>query len=636
VDGLISGNGNVLITNGLSQSGSDLVAGNNLIADGLISQTANSSIVAGNGITFNADIAQNASSIGAQNITLSGNLTQQNGSTVDATTGFTAVNLSNITQSGGSTLAGGTGGITIGGTLTQNDSTLSATGAINLATSNPAAVPSVEVTQTNGGTIISTGGNIYVLGGFNQTDSSLTAAGNISLVATALTQNNSVIATSGGSLTLAGAGTGGAVSQSNGSTLYGANGISLALQGSLSQDASSEIYASSGNIAITAGGGISFTGLIQAGTQTTSGAYSGNLLLVAAGGSVDAANGTLLAGGLTVAAGGDIDISSPADTYGAIIQSGGFAGITAGGNVNFAQTAALALSDATISAGGAVTITDASGITVSNSRITAGGNVSLAANTGNLTEDSASTIASHAGTISLNAPGTVTLAGTISAPKITVGDFGTGNATGPASVVLNGGTIATGTAVAEGNVAQNVAQAQNSDGAAGGLFITAGSITQTGSTVINGLGGNASVQLALTGPGGGITLDGTQGLQAPGAQLLIDLQSTGNITGNINVGGLNIFYGADGPAAGSYARLTGQVDNDSGFAAAGAGFVHPQQYAADQINGCTIGSVNCVLLTPVTTVVPLFLPVFEIDITPARKRDDDDDLILPNVGEQDY
>lgn len=119
---------------------------------------------------------------------------------------------------------------------------------------------------------------------------------------------------------------------------------------------------------------------------------------------------------------------------------------------------------------------------------------------------------------------------------------------------------------------------------------------------------------------------------APDAQLFLNLGATGVATGNIDVAGLNIYYAGNMPAGGS--TLTGKVAGRTGSAAAATGFIHANAAVNYQVNGCPIQSINCILLSPV--VVPLGSPIHDIDVRPARRREDDDDLILPNVAEQDY
>ena len=674
--GTITAGGGITLTNGLAQSNSTLSAGTNITASGIIAQTNASTISAVGTIGFAGQVNQTASVIMAQDVTLSGNLNQTAQSEISVGDGFTAFSLANVTQTGGSEITAGAGGVTIGGTVNQNASFITASGAINLASSNVTSIPAVEVAQSNGSAVISTGGTIFVLGGFQQSDSKLIAAGNIAMLATNLSQNAGTIA-AGGALTLDGR-LDGAVTQTNGSSISAPGGITLTLQNGFSQDASSTLL-SGGNVTITAGGGIGFAGLIQAGTLTAQGAYSGSTVLNASGGSIEGAGGTLLTGDLTANAAGDISFNSGANVFGTIVAADGLGGLTAGGSLTLDDPNALVLTDATIRAGGTLilqtpSLTEINGtiatggsfnlqtgtITQQGGVISAGGvlsitttalaqnsgalisgdggvNLTLSADGVALSQDASSQIASGGGAIAISTPGTVALAGTLSAQKIAIGDFTPGgNADGPADVILTATTFTTGNGTADGLGQTNVPAPLDSTQASAGLFITAANITQTGRSTINGIGpgGTASLQFALTGSGGAITLDPSQGLYAPSTQLLLNLQSTGTITGHIDVAGLNVYYGSGGPGAGTFAKLTGEVDGLGGFPAAGVSVAHPQEVAADQINGCTIGASSCVLLSPV--VVPLFTLVTDIDITQPRKRDDDDDLILPNVGEQDY
>ena len=422
---------------------------------------------------------------------------------------------------------------------------------------------------------------------------------------------------------------GGALTQAEGSGVTGVAGVNLVLAGGLSQDATSYIGSAGGNVTIDAtSGNINFAGIIEASPLTgvlDNGAnenFAGSTTLIADAGSIEGNAGTVWTGVLAARAANDIDLADARNQITTIAavnnpDGGAVAGLQAGGTLSLNDTVALTVQDSTVSA------MDGMRLTLSS----------------DVTESSGSTIASADGSIEIESPTTMRFAGELAAPLILLG-----NKVSPQQIIWDGGSIRTGSAipVPPGGGSPSIPDpiGLGSPFYGKGLFATAGNFVQTGTTVVGGLPGDPrqTVQLTLRGTGGTIAFNpqtgGMSGLYGPTTQLLLNLNTRGRATGNITVAGLNIYYYGSTPGAGGGSTLTGSVDGRTGSAAAASGFVHSLPGVNYELNDCPVQSLSCVLLSPI--IVPLGSPVQDVEVAVAHRRQDDDDLILPNVAEQDY
>lgn len=150
---------------------------------------------------------------------------------------------------------------------------------------------------------------------------------------------------------------------------------------------------------------------------------------------------------------------------------------------------------------------------------------------------------------------------------------------------------------------------------------------QTGTlTILNSAGGDPVAELLVSGDIALATVDGPQ------AWLILNMLN-GRATGtNLTLQRLDLFYQGTGGSA----DLAGMVGGLSGANAAQNGFVLPGQNADYLLNGCPIGSVNCILI--LRDPVPVQKPINTVDFIAPRPPIDDPDLyqVLPNVGRQDY
>ncbi len=527
-------------------------------------------------------------------------VSQDAGSSITSAAGAVAIDAALLSQAPQASIVAASGlGLT--GGLTQQGATIDAL-AGSLTIGGPAS-------QASDGVIEAGGGAIAIGGGLAQSGSAVSAADGIT-VAGSVTQTGSSLG-AGGMVLLGG----GALVQRSGSLLSGDAGVVLTLADGLAQDSTSAIQSSGGNVTVDAtSGDIAFAGRMTAGGA--GGSLAGTTTLIAAQGSILGGAGTLQTGVLAGSATGAIDVAGAANQIAAVAAQGpGLAGVSAGGTLQLNDSGALLVQDGVVSGTGGILLTL----------------------TGGLTESANSTIESLDGSMAIESPGVVSFAGKLAAPQILLG-----NLAAPKRIVWTGGTILTGSAIPVPgigivpSIANPIGPGNREYGK--GLFATAGSFVQTGTTVVGGLDGarQQTVELALKGPGGTIAFDPRTGfgLLAPNTQLLLDLQISGRASGSIDVAGLNLYYFGTTPNAGSGSDLTGSVDGHTGSAAAASGFVHSLPGVNYALNNCPIEAVSCVLLSPV--IVPLGNPVQDVEVSVARRHQDDDDLILPNVGEQDY
>jgi hypothetical protein len=164
-----------------------------------------------------------------------------------------------------------------------------------------------------------------------------------------------------------------------------------------------------------------------------------------------------------------------------------------------------------------------------------------------------------------------------------------------------------------------------------GAHLSFGQFTQSGTSIVGSVDGGSPILTLVAANGGSITFSTSGGLQAPTTWLSLALGSGGWATGNIDVSSLDLFYSL--PLGSSGAALFGTVNQVSGQAAAGVGYISLAN-ANFRLNNCAISSVNCIIL-PVQTV-PVGNPLENLLVDTAPNPNDQDDLLLPIVPNQDY
>jgi hypothetical protein len=637
----------IAIGGSLTQTNSVLTAGGGITIGGFLAQ-AGSDLTAGQAASIGGDASQSASTLTAAGVSVIGSLTQTGSALFaagDVSIGHaldqTASSLT-ITPPSGSLVPGS---LLIGGDLTQSASTVTTGGQVTVAGDLFQSAASTIFTI---GQFFNNAGDLSVGGSLRQTQASLVRLGGFLTVGASLTQDASNLQAGleinqlgGQDILLSGAGS---LTQSNGSTIISNAGLGAALAGGFSQDATSVLHAD-GDIHLTAtSGNIAFEGLVQAGQLTPL------ITLITNAGDIVSNAGTINTGTLAAQASGNIMLNGAANVFGVVqpelAGTTQLAGLVAGGQLQLTDSTKLILQDATLS-GSSVTL-DAPGQTIvqQGGRITATTGT-LAMLAGDFSQDAGGTLFAIGGSIQISSPGTLSFAGLLEAPRILLGEHAAGNTlfrdtAAPAAIDFMSGTILTDSSIPimAGAQPDILTPITNGQDAALGLFATATDFTQTGTTAVHTLSGEArqTVQFRLTGPAGAIAFDpvfgsGT-GFVGLTTQLLLDLGIKGYASGNIVVAGLNVYYGGTSNNQLGRASLTGSVNGRTGTAAASTGFIHTAPGVNYQFNACPIQSLNCVLLSPF--VVPLGSPVRDLEVSVGHRREDDDDLILPNVAEQDY
>jgi hypothetical protein len=479
----------------------------------------------------------------------------------------------------------------------------------------------------------------------------------------------------------------------------------IALPGTLTDTASLDLVATAGGISgagpVTtalltgsASGGFGLTGANQItglGDFTAAGFSLQDASALAVSGTVNGGASASLAASGALSVPGSIAASSVALSGASLALTGSIAAptslaLTASGNI--LSTGALSTAALSGTAGGAISLSGNNAIAaVSDVSATAfllddTGALSVAGqiNAGQTILQAASitvpgTIASTAANseILMDAPGDISLSGTLSAATIQIGGalpaatssapVAAAASVVPQEVILDGGTFFTGTA--------------------SGLSVTADSFVQSGITRVNPDGGAAAIAITLAGTQGSASFapQATEGLIARSSTLLLNLQY-GTASGNVDVGGLTVTYAA--PAAITVSNLTGSIGGINGAAAAAHGVASPAVSAQYKFNGCAIGATLCsAQVAPVTSqdtinAVPIFVDPAaggpnnavlasndygfgfgesgDLAGTPAsqavqvldlmapfsqesdskRRRRHDEDLIIPNISSEDF
>jgi hypothetical protein len=223
----------------------------------------------------------------------------------------------------------------------------------------------------------------------------------------------------------------------------------------------------------------------------------------------------------------------------------------------------------------------------------------------------------------IHADGALRVAGALSAPSIIV------RAEGP--LTLDNLLVQTGGVPFVQAPPGGVSLARLPDpapGTAGAYFETlATELTILDTLTINPLGGapNATAALRLPVTGGVIDL---AKVEAPNADLVLDLGTGGRAAGEIRLRNLTVYGGGGGT------DLQGTIGGQTGQAAASLAGLGPRLQPEYQINDCPLSSVNCVQLV-VRLPVPTD-PLRDVGQIATREDRDDPDIFVPNVAERDF
>jgi filamentous hemagglutinin family protein len=571
--------------------GGTLVAGGTITVGGALSDPAALTLAAGNAVTVDATgsiaggITNIIAALGA--VTIEGPVIAAGALTINAGTNLETENL---VSSDGTIVLSAKGDLGIFGETASADLDATAGNELVIGSAGTVIAGIANVSAGNDVQIdghMTTYGSLSVLAGTSMTDNGIiTSGGSTSLVAMIgpfgvvgpITSAGSLSLDSGGVLTISG-------------DITASNGLSAVAGTDLAADADMRI----GGVALfSAGGDVSFLQNVFA--PVTAGATT-----IVAGGAVTIDNALAASGSLLVTAATNIGEGAGASLSGApitlIAKTGG---INIGGDLN---------------SSGAFTI-DA------HTNISQGADSTIA-NT---------LINTHGLSSSIAAPGTITLAGTLSAPSLLIGDFLAGSPV-TKSILWDNTVVRTGSNAAIHGATSSISIAAPLIAGQGalGVYTQSASFQQTGTAYVSGItgaGSAATLQVGIEGRGDAKFAS----LIAPDAQLLLVLEQGGSASGTLDVAGLNVFY-TDGTLPSAPVVLQGDVGGRGGFAAAAVGFSHHLPNVNYQINGCPIESINCILLSPL--LVPIVDPVNDYAEGTQRKRHQDDEA-LPNVGEEDY
>ena len=626
-----------------------------LTADGVLTQAGAVRSAGGTVVeTAGGTLSHSGSTVAAGDASLSGGGVIQSGTVTTGRFAILTARDGTITHAGSTTAAA--------------DATLAAAGGITL-TGHVTATGTARLSAARGGISESGTGTIVAasLTGAAALDalldtSSPAGSGNRVGVLSAFASGGQLAVANGGALRVTGPVTAGGA-------------LGLAVGGPLTVDAGT--FVSAVGPATLSGTSLSLAGMVTAAT-----------LDLVASGDIDqgaGATGVLATGRLTGGAGGRALLAG----VNRVPVAGRF---STGGDFTLATNVALTVAD-TVSVGGAARVIAFGGLAVSGGIVAAGGGESslILRTDGAIREDASGRLASTdpGGRLTLAAGGPITLEGITSAPAVSLSAAG-GSITASRGVLTAGSldasapagaVILDGPAVAVGRVRQ-VSAAGRFDLVSGGdtsvsgpltasaisiraggtvtldggtltptggrdptgsarrfpaspgleanVFIAAAGVRQTGTTLVDpGRGApDATFRIDLTTPDGIVSF---ADLVAPTTRLQLSLGS-GTATGAIDVAALQIATSRLDPAGA--ASLTGFVAGRGGEAAAGVGSISPLANPRYRINGCPIGSVNCILLSPV--LVPITNPIADVEAGTTLTRREDDDLVLPDVGEQDF
>ena len=306
--------------------------------------------------------------------------------------------------------------------------------------------------------------------------------------------------------------------------------------------------------------------------------------------------------------------------------------LSAASGVGIADTAALTLTGPVSASAGNVTLSG--GLIAFDGAVTALGDI-LGYALGNITMAGTGSLITSpnaaSGAILLRAPGSMTIGGTLAARTVLLGSPA-GTDGRPQQITLDNDRIEVGASVLPRAFDPAFPVSNGTiGGSPAGLFLYAANIQQTGAVVINGSGAPGTASFTLSSGGGKIVFGTAPGLVAPSTELFLSVGS-GTVTGALDVAGLNVEYTPPGSSQPSY--LQGTIGGVGGEAAAAAARILPVGSNNFRINSCPISSANCLLLSPI--LIPVTDPVDDVIVTMPSRQREDDDLIIPNVGEQDF
>lgn len=582
------------------------------------------------------------------------------GAVAGGTVTFSAISGSILEQPTAAVLAGSlaadaSGAVTLGSMRNEIASVQGGVsgGQFVLVNAGPAGLTvSGSILSTGGDVTITTAGQLAVNGSVGGPGAVQLSADRLALTADINGSAVSLVATSGGIAQAAGGviaeRLSGSAAGSDGAMFTGTNRVaavagfssngvfllnntgSLLVSGSILAAGQVRIADVGGQLMLSGPGArVSGASDSQGGAAVSLTAAGGNLVL--AGGSSVTALGP--AGAVFLAASGSMTLAGQVSAQTSISLQGG-------GNVTEVSTSVLDAFSLTGSASGNVNLAGANHIrNVTN--FAAGGSLILddqptlllqdvAAEDRMILTDASSITAdaiSAGRAISITTASPLTLEQRIAASTIVIDDP-------DSSVLLLNTTIVTGTApIVFGPLRADQWPTPSDVTGVPGMFILAHDVTQIGTTVVQAstsAGALLRVDIAAAG------MVNFNDLEAPSTSLFLNLTGpfgfgTGVVQGQVDVGHLYVQYDT---ALGGAVSLTGRVAGVGGELAAGQAYVTPLNSKDFAINGCPLGSVNCVLLSPL--VVPVTNPVTAIDVTTTSESSDDVDLILPNIGETDY
>jgi filamentous hemagglutinin family protein len=380
----------------------------------------------------------------------------------------------------------------------------------------------------------------------------------------------------------------------------------------------------------------------------------------ATGGIAETTGGSIVARTLTTQAGvipSTETSGNVAGTYPATITANAasaFYGTASSGNINQIGTLANVTATGTLSLYDALSLTVAGNVVSGITPAGVGTNGSIAIGTG-MTLASASAL-SIGGTLDVASQGGVM---SLSAPNVTLGN-GFGAATLKASTLqlfaTNGVTVNNNTVIDTGGdvfkrPASSTGVPVNPGPATAGahFFLGSGGLTQTGAMTVGsyvaanpaGAVGTAHPELdiRLTAGSGAIAFDFGSGLSAPTTSLLLTLGDAGSAAGKVVADSISVFYtGTTGGTTNLLATLytstgvqvVGQAAATQSYIAKNDAFIPSGHF---QVNACAISSVNCVLISPFTSV-PIVNPLANLPTEFLTDESDDPDLLIPNVTDQ--
>jgi len=514
-----------------------------------------------------------------------------------------ALTVDGAVKAGGSigiTLSGAGNALTLAGDITGSSVTLTTPGAISQMQASTVEATSGDVSLASTGANIAFGGTLTATG-----EVSLTADGG-SIVETFDNFTGAIAATHG---TLTGSAT-------TGVTLDSATN-NVATLGSF--NAGSGAFNLRDNAALTIAGNVMGAGIV----------------ISATGGISQNATTTV-----TAMLNTDINLTSNAgiELDGTLMAKSGAVSLTAlDGSINQGSSGVIAANALTGSATGAVILASATNAVAALNSFSAG--------TGSLVFDDATSL-SVSGTVSAGPAGKVTssddvtIAVTGAGNTLDIGGVTTGDTvitgstislSAPSTVTMNNITINTASEFTPGMPKPHFPQL-----AKYGLFVTSNNFTQTGMMTVNAGGAAATVDITIAGTGK-IDFDPFAGLIAPTTELFLNLAG-GTTEGHIEVAGLNVSYAR--PGSPMLSNLTGTVGGLNGEPAAGRAYIVEDPTGRNlpnanyRLNNCALEAVDCILLSPV--IVPVGNPIETFEVDTPRRRHADDDLVLPNVSEEDF